>query len=68
MPDENIHFLRADNIEDYCKSFDMAKCLIMQGGQGEVKHWAFNDPVKRTGEYKDNPPARQNTENWAPGW
>jgi glucosamine-6-phosphate deaminase len=57
MPDENIHFLRADNIEDYCKSFNQAKCLIMQGGQGEVKHWAFNDPVKRTGEYKDNPPS-----------
>ena len=29
----------------------------MQGGQGEVKHWAFNDPVKRTGDYKDNPPS-----------
>jgi glucosamine-6-phosphate deaminase len=56
MPDENIHFLRGDNIKDYCKSFDEAKCLIMQGGQGEVKHWAFNDPVKRTGKYKDNPP------------
>jgi glucosamine-6-phosphate deaminase len=57
MPDENIHFLREDNIKDYCKSFDEAKCLIMQGGQGEVKHWAFNDPVKRTEKYKDNPPS-----------
>jgi glucosamine-6-phosphate deaminase len=57
MPDENIHFLRGDNIKDYCKYFDEAKCLIMQGGQGEVKHWAFNDPVKRAGEYKDNPPS-----------
>jgi glucosamine-6-phosphate deaminase len=28
----------------------------MQGGQGEVKHWAFNDPVRRAGEYKDAPP------------
>jgi glucosamine-6-phosphate deaminase len=28
----------------------------MQGGQGEVKHWAFNDPLKREGKYKDNPP------------
>ena len=41
MPDENIHFLRADNIKDYCKSFDEAKCLIMQGGQGEVKALGF---------------------------
>ena len=28
----------------------------MQGGQGETKHWAFNDPVKREGKYQDNPP------------
>jgi glucosamine-6-phosphate deaminase len=29
----------------------------MQGGQGEVKHWAFNDPVRREGRYKDAPPS-----------
>jgi len=57
MPKENIHFLKADNIKEYTQSFDEAKCLIMQGGQGEVKHWAFNDPVKREGKYKDSPPA-----------
>ena len=28
----------------------------MQGGQGEIKHWAFNDPPQRTGAYKDAPP------------
>ena len=28
----------------------------MQGGQGEVKHWAFNDPPRREGQYKDEPP------------
>ncbi|MCL4384873.1 MAG: glucosamine-6-phosphate isomerase [Actinobacteria bacterium] len=56
MPDENIHFLRADNIEEYSKSYDSIKCLIMQGGQGETKHWAFNDPVRREGRYKDSPP------------
>ena len=28
----------------------------MQGGQGEVKHWAFNDPPKREGEWTDEPP------------
>jgi glucosamine-6-phosphate deaminase len=31
----------------------------MQGGQGETKHWAFNDPVKREGIYKDAPPSPQ---------
>ena len=28
----------------------------MQGGQGDVKHWAFNDPLPRKGRYKDAPP------------
>ena len=29
----------------------------MQGGQGDVKHWAFNDPLRRDGKYKDQPPS-----------
>ena len=29
----------------------------MQGGQGDVKHWAFNDPPRRKGRYRDAPPA-----------
>ena len=57
MPDEHIHFLRADNIEEYSRSYDQARCLVMQGGQGEVKHWAFNDPVRREGPYEDEPPS-----------
>ena len=56
MPDENLHFLRADNIGEYTDSFDQASCFTMQGGQGEVKHWAFNDPPKREGAYRDDPP------------
>jgi glucosamine-6-phosphate deaminase len=28
----------------------------MQGGQGEVKHWAFNDPPQRSGKWKNDPP------------
>ena len=48
MPEKNLHFLRADNLAEYSASYDMAKCLVMQGGQGEVKHWAFNDPFRRT--------------------
>jgi glucosamine-6-phosphate deaminase len=57
MPEENIHFPRADNLDAYSASFDDFACLIMQGGQGEVKHWAFNDPLKREGKYSDNPPS-----------
>jgi len=57
MPESNLHFLRADNLEEYSASYDQAKCLIMQGGQGEVKHWAFNDPSTRSGPYHDAPPS-----------
>lgn len=55
MPRENIHFPKADPRE-YIESWRHARCLTMQGGQGEVKHWAFNDPPKREGKYRDNPP------------
>jgi len=55
MPGENLHFPAADPAE-YIKSWGMARCVVMQGGQGEVKHWAFNDPPKREGRYLDSPP------------
>jgi hypothetical protein len=29
----------------------------MQGGQGDIKHWAFNDPPRRKGKHKDRPPS-----------
>jgi glucosamine-6-phosphate deaminase len=57
MPAENLHFLRADNVKDYTASFDAVRCLVMQGGQGEVKHWAFNDPARRQGAHADAPPS-----------
>ena len=55
MPRENIHFPKAD-ATDYVGSYERARCVVMQGGQGEVKHWAFNDPPKREGKYQDQPP------------
>lgn len=55
MPMENIHFPAADP-GDYIASWSKARCVVMQGGQGEVKHWAFNDPPKREAPYLDNPP------------
>jgi glucosamine-6-phosphate deaminase len=57
MPDKNLHFPGADNLEEYSALYDQVRCVTMQGGQGEVKHWAFNDPVKREGKYVDNPPS-----------
>ena len=56
MPRENIHFPKADPRE-YVASYDLARCVVMQGGQGEVKHWAFNDPPKRKGKYRGAPPS-----------
>ena len=57
MPDSHLHFIKAGTVAEYTRSYDQAKCLVMQGGQGEVKHWAFNDPMKREGKYKDAPPS-----------
>ena len=56
MPAENIHFPQADPRE-YVASYERARCVVMQGGQGEVKHWAFNDPPKREGRHRDAPPS-----------
>jgi len=55
MPDENLHFPKAAS-GAYCKSWEDVRCAVMQGGQGDIKHWAFNDPLKREGKYSDNPP------------
>ena len=57
MPIENIHFPKADQLKSYAASFDEVSCAVMQGGQGEVKHWAFNDPFKREGKYIEAPPS-----------
>jgi glucosamine-6-phosphate deaminase len=56
MPEENMHFPKAKSLKEYSASYDHARCVVMQGGQGEVKHWAFNDPPRRAGKHKDNPP------------
>jgi glucosamine-6-phosphate deaminase len=56
MPDSHLHFPTGD-LAAYSRSFDEVRCVVMQGGQGEVKHWAFNDPVRREGAYTDAPPS-----------
>jgi glucosamine-6-phosphate deaminase len=55
MPRQNIHFPTGD-LAAYSRRYDSVRCVIMQGGQGEVKHWAFNDPPQRTGKWKNAPP------------
>jgi len=56
MPASNLHFPAAD-ADEYIRSWDGVRCAVMQGGQGEIKHWAFNDPLKREGAYVDEPPS-----------
>ena len=58
MPDANLHFPKADTTP-YQKSWNGVRCAVMQGGQGDVKHWAFNDPLRRAGKYKDQPPSAE---------
>lgn len=56
MPQANLHFPKADTTA-YRRSWDAGvRCVVMQGGQGDVKHWAFNDPPRRSGRYMDEPP------------
>lgn len=56
MPDSHLHFPTGD-LAKYTQSYDAVRCVVMQGGQGEVKHWAFNDPLPRAGAHKDAPPS-----------
>jgi glucosamine-6-phosphate deaminase len=56
MPDANLQFPKADTAA-YRASWDAGvRCAVMQGGQGDVKHWAFNDPPRRKGKWKNSPP------------
>lgn len=55
MPEAHLHFPRGD-FQEYKNSWEDVRCALMQGGQGEIKHWAFNDPPRREGAYKDAPP------------
>jgi glucosamine-6-phosphate deaminase len=56
MPEAHLHFPKADTAA-FCRSWEAGvRCAVMQGGQGDVKHWAFNDPPRRRGRWKDSPP------------
>ena len=57
MPDANLHFPneRTDQFKATWKAG--VRCVLMQGGQGDIKHWAFNDPLPRNGAHQDTPPS-----------
>ena len=56
MPDSNLHFPKADTRAYRASWNEGVRCAVMQGGQGDVKHWAFNDPPRRAGRWKIAPP------------
>jgi glucosamine-6-phosphate deaminase len=57
MPDTHLHFPGADTRAYRSTWAAGVRCAVMQGGQGDVKHWAFNDPLPRKGRHKDAPPS-----------
>lgn len=57
MPESNLHFPKADTSAFSASWTSGVRCAVMQGGQGDIKHWAFNDPVKRAGAFQDAPPS-----------
>jgi glucosamine-6-phosphate deaminase len=57
FPEENLHFPAAET-QPYIDSWNSGiRCAVMQGGQGDIKHWAFNDPPRREGSHLDAPPS-----------
>ena len=44
MPEENIHFPKAAQLQSYTASFDQVHCAVMQGGQGDVKQKLSLEP------------------------
>jgi len=60
MPDANLFFPTEDVGADsrYVKAWNDAgiKWALTQGGQGNAKHFAFNDPLEQKGLYADRPP------------
>ena len=55
IPEDNLHFPKADT-RSFSESWKGVRCAVMQGGQGDIKHWAFNDPLPRKGKWKNSPP------------
>ena len=45
MPEANLHFPTTD-LSAYRASWEQARCVVMQGGQGEVKHWRLTIPCR----------------------
>lgn len=58
MSDAHLHFPKADTAAFRATWGSGVRCAVMQGGQGDVKHWAFNDPLPRKGKHLNAPPSK----------
>ncbi|MBN8247241.1 MAG: glucosamine-6-phosphate isomerase [Verrucomicrobia bacterium] len=56
MPEAHLHFPKGDTTAYRASWASGVRCAVMQGGQGDIKHWAFNDPLPRRGRWKHEPP------------
>ncbi len=56
LPESNLHFPKADTAGYRASWRSGIRCAVMQGGQGDIKHWAFNDPPRRSGAWTEEPP------------
>lgn len=59
MPDDHLHFPKADTSPYRASWADGVRCAVMQGGQGDTKHWAFNDPPPREDGHRESPPTSE---------
>lgn len=59
MSDAHLHFPKADTAAFRATWSSGVRCAVMQGGQGDVKHWAFNDPLPRKGKHLNAPPTKE---------
>ena len=67
MPDENMHFPKADTAP-FISSWEGVRCAVMQGGQGDIKHWAFNDPFREKINGRTARHRPRNIVSSAPAW
>ena len=65
----HLHFPKADTAP-YRRSWEAGvRCAVMQGGQGDVKHWAFNDPPRAQRPAQGQlPRRRRNIAGFARAW
>ena len=70
MPNAEISIFRRRTPKGYRQSWEGVRCAVMQGGQGDIKHWAFNDLHRSAkAKWKNHVRRRQrNIASWRRAW